>query len=72
MYVCTPDNNVVFIGCGMPKKQAKGLCKWMSNSNIMAARDIWNIPSRLVKGKFLFGFLFEGISFMALLNSEHS
>ena len=37
------------MGCGMPKKQAKGLCKWMSNSNIMAARDIWNIRCRLVK-----------------------
>ena len=35
--------------CGMLKNQAKGLCKWMSNSNIMAARDIWSIRCRLEK-----------------------
>ena len=35
--------------CGMPKNQAKGLCKWMPNSNIMAARDIWSIRCRLAK-----------------------
>ena len=38
-----------FMDCGMPKNQAKGLCKWMSNSNIMVARDIWSIWCRLVK-----------------------
>ena len=44
--------------CGMPEKQAKGVCKWMFNSNIITARDIWSKRCRLVKehrvGRLLF------------------
>ena len=39
------------MSCGMPKMQPKGLCKWMSNSSTMGARDIWSIRYRLVEEK---------------------
>ena len=32
----------------IPKIQAKGLCKWCSNSNILFARKIWKVWCRLV------------------------
>ena len=35
--------------CGLPKRKVKGLCKWMSNSNIMFAGNIWNLRCKLVK-----------------------
>ena len=34
---------------GTPNRQAKGLCKWCSSSNILFARHIWNVRCRLVK-----------------------
>ena len=33
---------------GIPKRQAKGFCKWCSDSNIFFARNIWNTRCPLV------------------------
>ena len=38
---------VYLIQLGIPKRQAKGFCKWCSNSNIFFARNIWNTRCRL-------------------------
>ena len=48
--------------CGMPKKQAKGLCKWMSNRNIVT--ETYDADSNCR----LFNFPFEGLSFTVPLN----
>ena len=39
---------VYLVQLGIPKRQAKGFCKWCSNSNIFFARNIWNTRCRLV------------------------
>ena len=47
------QTNNFFMKCGLPQRKEKGLCKWMSNSNIIFARNIWNSRCKLVKD-FLF------------------
>ena len=41
--------NNFLMKCKLPEITAKGLCKWMSNSNIIFARNIWNLRCKLVK-----------------------
>ena len=39
---------VYLVQLGIPKRQAKGFCKWCSNSKIFFARNIWNTRCHLV------------------------